>query len=75
LAALVATAAGKLGLERRPVPLALAGGLLLAASRYRQRVLEALAAREIRAEPVTQVQEPAEGAVRLALGEQARVRA
>jgi N-acetylmuramic acid 6-phosphate etherase len=65
-------AARPLGLERGPVPLALAGGLLLASSSYRRHVLEALAGRGLRAEPLTLVAEPAQGAVRLALAELVR---
>jgi N-acetylmuramic acid 6-phosphate etherase len=67
LAATVAAAARRLQLDAGPVPLALAGGVLLASARYANRVVAALAARGLRAEPVTYVREPAEGAVRLAL--------
>jgi len=65
LALAAATSARPLGLVP-PYPLALAGGLLLASASYRERLLQALAAQGITAEPVTLVPEPAEGAVRLA---------
>jgi N-acetylmuramic acid 6-phosphate etherase len=67
LANTVAAAACQLDLQRAPLPLAFAGGVLLAAPGYREKILAALAARGIRAEPVALVREPAEGAVRLAL--------
>jgi N-acetylglucosamine kinase-like BadF-type ATPase len=67
LAAAVAAAASQLGLEGTPFPLALAGGVLLASADYRERVLAALTAKRLHAEPVTPVQEPAEGALRRAL--------
>jgi N-acetylglucosamine kinase-like BadF-type ATPase len=50
-----------------PVPVALSGGLLLGSEDYRQRVLGALRALGIEPEPVKLVEEPAEGAIRLAL--------
>jgi N-acetylmuramic acid 6-phosphate etherase len=50
-----------------PVPVALAGGLLLGNEGYRQCVLDGLRARGVRPDPVKLVQEPAQGAVRLAL--------
>ena len=65
LASAAVSSARQLGLVS-PFPLALAGGLLLASASYRERLLEALATRSIRPEPVTLVPEPAEGAVRLA---------
>jgi N-acetylmuramic acid 6-phosphate etherase len=67
LAATVVAAARQLKLESAPLPLALAGGVLLAAPSYGEKVLTALASQGLRAEPVTLVREPAEGAVRLAL--------
>jgi N-acetylmuramic acid 6-phosphate etherase len=67
LAAAVIAAARALDLERIPLPLALAGGLLLSSPSFRQRVLDALTAQGTRADPVTLVTEPAEGAVCLAL--------
>jgi N-acetylglucosamine kinase-like BadF-type ATPase len=67
LAEAAVAAARKSGLEHQTVPLALAGGVLLASSNYRERVLEAVAAKGLRVGPVTLVSEPAEGAVRLAL--------
>jgi N-acetylmuramic acid 6-phosphate etherase len=66
LAGTAAAAARRLGLGREPVPLALAGGLLLATASYRQRVLDALAAHGLRCAPLALVHEPAEGALRLA---------
>jgi N-acetylmuramic acid 6-phosphate etherase len=67
LAATVVAATRQLSLERAPLPLALAGGVLLASPSYREKILTALDARGVRAEPVALVSEPAEGAVRLAL--------
>jgi N-acetylmuramic acid 6-phosphate etherase len=67
LAATVVAAARQLHLERLPLPVALAGGVLLASPSYRERVLTALNSDGLRAEPVTLVHEPAEGAVQLAL--------
>jgi N-acetylmuramic acid 6-phosphate etherase len=65
LASAAVSSARQLGLVS-PIPLALAGGLLLASASYRERLLDALAARGICPEPITLVPEPAEGAVRLA---------
>ena len=48
------------------VPLALAGGCLLASASYRDAVVRRLRAMELSFEPVTAVPEPAVGAVRLA---------
>jgi N-acetylglucosamine kinase-like BadF-type ATPase len=67
LADIAFAAAKKLGFESEPVPLTLAGGLLLGSASYRERVLTALSRRGFLAQPVTLVQEPAQGAVRLAL--------
>jgi N-acetylmuramic acid 6-phosphate etherase len=50
-----------------PVPIALAGGLLLGSAGYRQRVLHALQSVGLQVDPVTLVQEPAEGALRVAV--------
>ncbi|HEV2970910.1 MAG TPA: N-acetylmuramic acid 6-phosphate etherase [Pirellulales bacterium] len=66
LALAAATCARQLELPP-PFPLALAGGLLLASASYRERLMKALEALGIHAEPVTLVPEPAEGAVRLAV--------
>jgi N-acetylmuramic acid 6-phosphate etherase len=66
LAAAVAAAARPLGLGS-PLPLALAGGMLASAPGYRERLMEALAARGLTADPVALVGEPAEGAVRTAV--------
>jgi N-acetylmuramic acid 6-phosphate etherase len=56
----------KLGLTSGPIPVALAGGLLQESEHYRQRFLRLLQALGVEAQPVAVVQEPAEGAVRLA---------
>jgi N-acetylglucosamine kinase-like BadF-type ATPase len=50
-----------------PISLALAGGLLLGSEAYRQRVLHALTTLGVRAEPIALVEEPAQGAVKLAV--------
>jgi N-acetylglucosamine kinase-like BadF-type ATPase len=63
-----AAAARRLGFAGRAFPLALAGGLLVDCDGFRRRVLEALRQEGLRPEPVMAVSEPAEGAVRLALG-------
>jgi N-acetylmuramic acid 6-phosphate etherase len=55
-----------------PIPLALAGGLMLAETDYRNQVLEEMRHRGIEVAPIERVREPAEGAVRLALGDKAR---
>jgi N-acetylglucosamine kinase-like BadF-type ATPase len=70
LAETAAVVARQLGLEQQPLPVGLAGGVLLASDAYRQRVLAGLAARGIRADPVQLVPEPAAGAVRLAMTSQ-----
>ncbi len=49
-----------------PVPVALAGGLLIGSERYRQRVLRNLNERGVPAGPVVVIEEPAHGAVKLA---------
>jgi N-acetylglucosamine kinase-like BadF-type ATPase len=67
LAAAVAAVARQLGLEGAPLPLALAGGVLLASAGYQEKVRTVLIARGLQAEPINLVREPAEGAVRLAL--------
>jgi N-acetylmuramic acid 6-phosphate etherase len=54
-----------------PVPAALTGGLLLGSAGYRQRVLDALTSLGLQPDPVTLVDEPALGAVKLALGSRA----
>jgi N-acetylglucosamine kinase-like BadF-type ATPase len=56
-----------LGWEETPVPLALAGGLVLANAAYRQKLIEDLTKSGATVAPVTLVPDPAEGAVRLAL--------
>jgi N-acetylmuramic acid 6-phosphate etherase len=50
-----------------PIPLALAGGLLLGSEVYRQRVLGALKDLNIEPSPIALVEEPAQGAVQLAV--------
>jgi N-acetylmuramic acid 6-phosphate etherase len=67
LATTVAAAARKLGLDRDAMPVALAGGILLASPSYRERLLKALVSAGLHAASVTLVHEPAEGAIRLAL--------
>jgi N-acetylglucosamine kinase-like BadF-type ATPase len=67
LAAAVHAAARQLNLASAPLPLALAGGVLLASPSYQEKVRAALAHHGMVVEPVTLVREPAEGAVRLAL--------
>jgi N-acetylmuramic acid 6-phosphate etherase len=62
-----ATVARNLGLLSAPVPLALAGGVLLTSAYYRQRLLQELQSLGISGSPATMVTEPAEGAVLLAL--------
>jgi N-acetylmuramic acid 6-phosphate etherase len=49
-----------------PVPVALAGGLLVGSDGYRQKVLQSLRERGLQVEPVVVVEEPAQGAVKLA---------
>ena len=70
LAAAVAAAARPLGFGPA-FPVALAGGLLASSAGYRECFLVALAERGLKADPVTVVEEPAEGAVRLALAKAA----
>lgn len=66
LAVAAATSARQLGLVS-PLPLALAGGLLLASASYRDCLVCAIQAVGIVVNPVELVSEPAEGAVRLAM--------
>lgn len=65
LAAAAAAAARPLG-AGAPIPVALAGGLLVSSLSFRTLFLEALHARGLQPLPVAVVVEPAEGAVRLA---------
>ncbi len=67
LAQTAAAAAHRLGLDRQAVPVALAGGVLLASAAYRQQVLRSLEVLGIRPDPVQSVPEPAAGGVRLAM--------
>jgi N-acetylmuramic acid 6-phosphate etherase len=66
LAEMAAAVASQLNIDHTPVPLALSGGVLVSTATYQDRVLLALRSRGITADPVTLVQEPAEGALRLA---------
>jgi N-acetylmuramic acid 6-phosphate etherase len=67
LAHLAAAAAHRLGLERQAVPVALAGGVLLASAPYRQQVLRSLEILGITPDPVQCVPEPAIGGILLAM--------
>jgi N-acetylmuramic acid 6-phosphate etherase len=67
LAGAAAAVARELAIETSPLPLALAGGVLLASEGYRRRVLQMLETLSVHANPVAVVREPAVGAVRLAL--------
>jgi N-acetylglucosamine kinase-like BadF-type ATPase len=67
LAYMAATVAAALQLGRGPVPLALAGGVLRESPGYQAKVEFILNQHGIRAEPVTVVRVPAEGAVRRAV--------
>jgi N-acetylglucosamine kinase-like BadF-type ATPase len=66
LASMAAAAARSLGLDGDPIPLALAGGLLLGSAGYRGQLLSALERLGLRADPVAPVPEPAAGALRRA---------
>ncbi len=66
LAAAIAATARQLKLPKA-FPLAIAGGLLLASARYRERLIHSLAVLGINPDPIALVDEPAQGAVRLAL--------
>ena len=66
LAGCVAAAAAGLALPRDVLPLAMAGGLLVNAPTYRDRLLRQLRELGIRPSHVLSVSEPAEGALRLA---------
>lgn len=67
LADALGAVARALDLTAAPIPLALAGGLLLQAPALRAEVLRAASARALQFQPVTLVHEPARGAVRRAL--------
>ncbi len=67
LALTAAVAARRLDLPPA-FPLALAGGLLVSSESYRHRVVAVLKEGQLAPGPVTVVAEPAQGAVRLALG-------
>jgi N-acetylglucosamine kinase-like BadF-type ATPase len=62
----VSAAISPLGLSAQGLPLALAGSLMVKATTYRDRFLARLEGMGIRGEPVVLVQEPAEGALRIA---------
>ena len=66
LVVMITTAARRLNLGEGPIPLTLAGGVILASASYREYLLELLASQGFEADPVTLVDEPAQGAVRLA---------
>lgn len=66
LAAAAAAAARPLGVSE-PIPVALAGGLLVSSTSFRTLFLDALTHRGLHPHPVAVVAEPAEGAVRLAI--------
>ena len=66
LARTAAAAARKLGLPADRLPLAVTGGVILNSLHYRDRFLAAIRALGFEPEPVTPVEEPAEGAVRIA---------
>jgi N-acetylglucosamine kinase-like BadF-type ATPase len=66
LADCVAAAVAGLGLPADGLPLALAGGLLVNAPTYRDRLLRQLRKRGIAPGHVLAVSEPAEGALRIA---------
>lgn len=67
LAETIRAAARQLQLEQEAIPLALAGGALLSSEPYRQRLLRQTAQLGLCVEPVRLVEQPAQGAVRLAL--------
>lgn len=67
LARSVVVVVDQLELTGRPVPLALAGGLLLVDEGYRRQVFKAIEEAGVSADPISLVHEPAEGAVRMAL--------
>ncbi len=66
LALAVATVAKKLDLTKGKVPLAITGGVIISNASYRQQILAALTKLGCDADPVCTVQEPAEGAIRIA---------
>jgi N-acetylglucosamine kinase-like BadF-type ATPase len=66
LARTAAGAARKLGLPADRLPLAITGGVILNSLHYRERFLAAVRSLGIQSEPVTPVEEPAEGAIRIA---------
>jgi hypothetical protein len=65
----IAAVARELSGMERPFPLAIAGGLLLASDRYRGSVLDAVRGAGLAPDPVTMVDDPAEGALQLAFNE------
>jgi N-acetylmuramic acid 6-phosphate etherase len=66
-----AAVAGQLGWAS-PLPVALAGGLLLGSAGYRERVLRGLRSLGVQPRAVTLVEEPAQGALQLALSRPAQ---
>jgi len=69
LGVMVAAVAEKLGLAKHVFPLALAGGVLQSTAELRTRLEFFLDSRRLRAEPVTMVDNPVAGAVRMAISE------
>lgn len=68
LARMAAVVVRQLGLDDKPWPFALTGGVVLENEDFRQRVLQALREQGVPPSTVTPVREPAEGGLRLALG-------
>jgi N-acetylmuramic acid 6-phosphate etherase len=66
LAHAAAAVVHQLHFSGQTLPIALSGGVLLASADYRQRVLTAMNGLQIRTGPITLVEVPAEGALRLA---------
>ena len=67
LAHAAVAAARRLGLDEQAVPVALAGGVLLASAVYRQKLIHYIELFEVQPDPVQCVPEPALGGIRLAV--------
>lgn len=67
LADAAASVARQLGWKAEPLPCALAGGVMVGSVSYRQRVEQRLCASGLNPSPIRCVEEPARGAVQLAL--------